>query len=132
MELHRSIAAWLAITTGAFNLLILAAVALCFGIITSFILVDSWVMSFVATFGVFLAICFGAFSFADIIAGIYLLRGSKIAEVWLILTSVLSLFKFPVGTAIGAYTLWALLRTVETMHQKPAETSDTNYFIRSK
>jgi hypothetical protein len=45
-----------------------------------------------------------------VIAGVALLKGSRIARVFVIVISALGLFSFPVGTLIGAYSLWALLR----------------------
>lgn len=47
---------------------------------------------------------------AEIAAGVALLRGSPTGRVFVIVFSVFCLFKFPFGTAMGAYCLWALLR----------------------
>jgi len=48
---------------------------------------------------------------AEIIAGIYLLKGTRTARAFVIVFGVLDLIHFPVGTVLGIYTLWALLRT---------------------
>ena len=43
-----------------------------------------------------------------LVAGLGLLRGHGWARIVIILLSVLSLFGFPIGTALGAYGLWVL------------------------
>ena len=113
MNSHRIVVAWLAIATGALGLICIAGLALVFGGIAALVDMNRQVLGLMASFGaVVLAVC-GAFSLGDIFAGVFLLRGSKVAEVWLILSSLFSLLKFPLGTAIGGYTLWVLLRNVE-------------------
>lgn len=45
-----------------------------------------------------------------IIAGIFMLRGHQWARYVLLVVAALELLDMPIGTAAGAYTLWALLR----------------------
>lgn len=47
---------------------------------------------------------------AQILGGIFLLNGKPGGRVILILFGVLDLFVIPIGTALGIYTLWVLLR----------------------
>jgi hypothetical protein len=49
-----------------------------------------------------------------IIAGAFALRGHEWARWVLIAVGFLELIDFPIGTAAGAYTLWALLRERHT------------------
>jgi hypothetical protein len=111
MDIHRQIAAWLSIATGALGLLALSAVVLMFGSIAALIGLESNVMATIASIGLLVASLVGAFAAGDVIAGICYLRGSGLAKVWLILSNLLFLFAFPIGTAIGLYSLWAILRT---------------------
>ena len=45
----------------------------------------------------------------NIIAGIGLKNRREWARILTVILSVLNLFNFPIGTAVGAYALWALL-----------------------
>lgn len=49
-------------------------------------------------------------SIVSIFASIAFLRGSSVARIVLIVLGIMDLFAFPVGTVLGIYTLWALLR----------------------
>jgi len=49
-------------------------------------------------------------SIPGIIAGIGLFRRKEWARILTLILSVLDLFNIPVGTAIGAYSIWALVQ----------------------
>lgn len=49
-------------------------------------------------------------SIPDIVAGWGLLSGRSWARVLMLILGALHLFNFPFGTALGIYTLWAILR----------------------
>jgi hypothetical protein len=51
-----------------------------------------------------------ALAVAFALVGILLFRGAPHARTPAIILAVVSLLSFPVGTAVGAYALWALLR----------------------
>ena len=53
-------------------------------------------------------------SIPDIIAGIGLLKYKSWARILAIILAVLNLLAFPIGTALGVYTLWALLNKETT------------------
>ena len=53
-------------------------------------------------------------SIPSIIAGIGLLKYKSWARILAIILAVLNLFAFPIGTALGIYTLWALLNKETT------------------
>ena len=61
-----------------------------------------------------------------IIAGTFMLRGHQWARYVLLVVAALELLDMPIGTAAGAYTLWALLRNpspeppaITSMHLPP-------------
>jgi hypothetical protein len=67
--------------------------------------------------------CFGIVAFLialmslpSIIAGIGLQRRRKWARILTIILSVINLFNFPVGTALGGYSLWVLLNDQSTSY----------------
>jgi hypothetical protein len=49
-------------------------------------------------------------SIPGIIAGIGLLKRKEWARILTLILSVLSLINFPIGTAIGAYSIWAMVQ----------------------
>ena len=53
-------------------------------------------------------------SIPDIIAGIGLLKFKSWARIVALILAVINLFAFPIGTALGIYTLWALLNKETT------------------
>ena len=55
-------------------------------------------------------------SLPSIIAGIGLQRRKKWARILTIILSVINLFNFPVGTALGGYSLWVLLNDQSTSY----------------
>lgn len=62
-----------------------------------------------------LMVLFIVLSIPGIIAGIGLFKRKEWARILTLILSVLDLFNIPVGTAIGAYSIWALVQpeTVE-------------------
>lgn len=108
MNIHKQIAAWLAIVLGVLSLLVMLVVFVFLGGVAA-IVGDATVTGVFALLGVFIFFVVGFFAVADIIAGILYLRGSSGARIWLIISNVLFLFGFPFGTLVAAYSLWALL-----------------------
>ena len=60
--------------------------------------------------GGFITLLLGAIAAPGIIAGLGLLARRPWARVLAIVVSALNLTNFPLGTALGAYTLWVLLQ----------------------
>ena len=60
--------------------------------------------------GLFIVGLFVLYAAAQISAAVAYLNGSSVGRNFLIVFSVIALFKFPIGTAAGGYSLWALLR----------------------
>lgn len=112
---HGRIAAGLHIAIAVFDLFVLAAVALFFGGMTALLGLGgdpgvATAASFVAAFLGVLTVLLASVSVVQLVAGILYLRGSPGARLWLLVLSAFLLLHFPVGTAVGAYSLWALLR----------------------
>ena len=61
------------------------------------------------TCGTVIGVTIAVLSLPSIIAGIGLKNRREWARILTIILSVLNLLNFPIGTAIGAYALWALL-----------------------
>jgi len=60
-------------------------------------------------FGTATVVLLALFMATEVGAGIALLKGSRTARVVVIVLGVVELLYVPIGTAIGIYTLWALL-----------------------
>ncbi len=61
------------------------------------------------------------FSIPGIIAGIGLLRRKEWARILALILSVIGLLNFPVGTAVGVYTIWAMVQpeVIEQFKKQP-------------
>lgn len=55
-----------------------------------------------------ISIFFGLLSLPGIIGGIGVVQHKNWGRIILIIIAIMDLFAFPIGTAIGAYTLWVL------------------------
>lgn len=64
---------------------------------------------FSGTCGTIVAVLIAVVSLPSIIAGLGLQKRKEWARILTIILSVLNLFNVPIGTAIGAYSMWALL-----------------------
>lgn len=56
------------------------------------------------------AIFFTVLAIPGIIGGVGLLKRKEWARILVLILSVLNLFNFPVGTAVGVYSIWALVQ----------------------
>jgi hypothetical protein len=114
IDTHVRIAAWLHIVFGALAVAIVVLVGLVFGVFGAAAAVSESVQPGVVGWIVGLgAVFFGFFillAALEIFGGILLLQGSRAGRVITIGFSILSLLNFPIGTAAGGYSLWALLR----------------------
>ena len=111
MDSHGKIAAALHIINGLFWLLTLLVFALVFGGVAALAGIDQTadgkaVMNIVAGLATALAVTIALVG----VAAVLYLQGSAAARIWLIVFSALALLNIPIGTAIGGYSLWALLR----------------------
>jgi hypothetical protein len=105
MDTHQRIAAGLHVIAGSLSLLVFMVAALFFGHMFLLTPRDTFAMSIFAAAGLG-----GVFAVGEIVAGVYYLRRSRNARIWLIVFGGLQLPNIPFGTVLGLYTLWAMLR----------------------
>ncbi|WP_342114162.1 hypothetical protein [Pseudoduganella sp. OTU4001] len=110
LDNHSKITAVLHIIMGAFLLLTLIFFTLFFGGMAALAHAEVPFIGWLAGLGAFIAGLFALYGVGQIAAAISYLNGSAIGRTFLIIFSVISLFNFPIGTAAGGYSLWALLR----------------------
>lgn len=110
LDNHCKIAAIVHIAMGAFLLLSLAFFMLFFGGMAFLSQADIPFAGWIAGLGAFIVGLFVLYGAAQIAAAVSYLNGSQVGRTFLIIFSVISLFNFPIGTAAGGYSLWALLR----------------------
>ena len=108
MATHIKILGWLHIVFGCFGLLLALTVGggVMLGSMFAGSLRDS---AIVGIAGGFAAFVIAALSVPGLIAGYGLLTKKPWARILAIILGVISLIRFPWGTALGIYTLWVLL-----------------------
>ena len=57
-------------------------------------------------FGIFIGLIIGAIGIFDLFTGMKVRKGAAIGRILGIIVSIMSLFSFPLGTALGIYGLW--------------------------
>jgi hypothetical protein len=116
MDTHGKIAAGLHIANGIFFVLCALFAGLFLGGMAAFAghqTADPHAQGFLALLAGFSGLLFGSIALlgaAEIVAAVCYLRGSDGARIMLVVFSVLALLNLPIGTVIGIYALWALLR----------------------
>lgn len=77
-----------------------------------------FILKLIATFAI---IFFFVISLPGIIAGIGLLKRKEWARILTLILSVIDLFNIPIGTAVGIYSIWALVQdeTIALFKNKP-------------
>lgn len=115
IDTHVRVAAWLHIVQGALAVCVIVFLGMIFGFAGAAAGAsaqgrDANILAWVASFGVALFAFILAFPLLEIVGGVMLLGGRSAGRVVTLVFSVLGLINIPIGTAIGAYSLWALLR----------------------
>jgi hypothetical protein len=110
LDNHCKIAAILHIVMGVLLLLTLVFFLLFFGGMAALAQADVPFIGWIAGFGAFIGGLFALYGMAQVGAALAYLNGSAAGRTFLIIFSVIALFNFPLGTAAGGYSLWALLR----------------------
>ena len=108
MKQHVTIVAALQIGFGVLKVFIAAALFLIMigaGLISG----DAEALAIVTVVGLFIAGFLALTALPAVVGGVGLLKGKNWARVLVIFLAILDLLDFPIGTAIGAYTLWVLL-----------------------
>ncbi len=118
IDIHVRVAAWLHIVLGVLAVGVLGLAGLVFGVFGAAAAsavtqgATAGVFGWIAGFGLVLFIIIMAFPVLEIVGGAMLLGGSPAGKVITIIFSILGLINIPIGTAVGIYSLWALLREV--------------------
>jgi len=121
MEKHIQVVGILNITYRAMLLLasfILVAIAACFGRFMSMLMrmgqldardVPYEILDIIPVILVVVAILMFVVSVAGIVAGIGVLKKKSWGRVLMLVISLINLLRIPIGTALGAYSIWVLL-----------------------
>ena len=117
LDVHARIAAWLHIVVGVLGVCVIGAIGAFAGAFGAIIGSgvhghDASILGVFAGLGVLVFLFVMAFPVLEIVGGAMLLNGSPVGRVLTIIFSVIGLINIPIGTAIGIYSLWALLREV--------------------
>ncbi|HEV2800839.1 MAG TPA: hypothetical protein VGW12_10100 [Pyrinomonadaceae bacterium] len=107
MQQHITILGWLYVVLGALGLLAGVFVLLVLGG-AGLISGDAQAAALMSGIGLFAAVIVGVLSLPSIIAGWGLLKRKSWSRLLAIVIGALNILNFPIGTAIGVYTIWAL------------------------
>ncbi len=112
MNTHLRLIAILHIILGALGLVAAAIIFSIFGAAGGLVIWNGELApaAIIGTVGLFIGGFIALKSIPDMIAGWAMLANKAWARPLMIVVGVLDLFHFPIGTAIGIYTLWILLR----------------------
>jgi len=113
LDPHARIAAILHIAMGVLSLcllLVIGAMAAAVGVYGESFGVQGDVGAMIGGIGMIVVISFALFAALEIVGAAMLMRGNDSGRIITIVFSVLHLINIPIGTAIGGYSLWALLR----------------------
>lgn len=127
MDSHKKILGILHLIWGTLSLLLILAFAIFFSVIIVNIPaheLDSFEFDLAKT----IATIVGAFiiiviTLPSVLGGIGMLLNQKWGFILIVVSGIFSLISFPMGTAIGAYTLWAYFKEQEIIRQ--GEQSET-------
>lgn len=108
MRQHIDTVAWIHLATGAFGVLMALAVG---GVIGGLGLFsgDAASAGIFALIAAFVVVLFGLLSVPALVGGWGLLRRKPWARMLVLIVSFLTLPGFPIGTLIGAYSIWVLM-----------------------
>jgi hypothetical protein len=109
MRQHVPIVAWLNIA-GSVLLLLIAGFLLLLLPSIGAISGDREALGVLSIVAVSVALFMGMLALPGLLAGIGLLRRSNWGRILAIIVSFLNLLNFPIGTVIGAYSLWVLFQ----------------------
>jgi hypothetical protein len=102
-------------------LLLIGAIVAAVGTFGTSMGIEREVAAWVGGIGVLVIALLALIAIAEIVGAVLLLRGSELGRAMTIVFSALHLVNIPIGTAIGAYSLWALLREVPRPQSAPSD-----------
>ncbi len=112
METHKRVLGILYIVSGSMHILIMLFLSALFSIFLPFIfenakLDEQWILLYIVPFiRIIVVITVLLFALPSIIGGIALLNKKKWALTLVLVVGCFKLFSFPLGTALGVYTIW--------------------------
>jgi len=109
MEKHINVVAALQIGLSIFNLLIAFLIFTVLKLVGGFV-EEPNAETVLSTIADILAIVFILISVPGILAGLGLYKRREWARILTLILSVIEIFSFPFGTAIGIYSIWALIQ----------------------
>jgi hypothetical protein len=109
MEKHINVVAALQIGLSIFNLLISLLIYTVLRFAVAFV-DDANGATIVSLIADIIAIAFIIISIPGILAGLGLYKRKEWARILTLVLSIIEIFSFPFGTAIGVYSIWALIQ----------------------
>ena len=112
METHKRVLGILYIVSGSLHILIMLFLSALFSILLPFIfehakLDEQWILLYIVPFiRIIATITILLFAVPSIIGGIALLNKKKWGLTLVLILGCFKLFSFPIGTALGIYTIW--------------------------
>jgi len=133
LDTHARAAAVLHIVLASLSLLVLAVIGALVGAFGAFgasFGIEREIADWVGGIGMILVTSLATVAVVEIVGAVLLLRGNESGRVITLVFSVLHLLNVPFGTAVGAYSLWALLRAVpvQASPQAPVRTDPAQSF----
>jgi len=126
MESHKRVVGILYIVTGILQFIGMLLLSVLISSLIPFI-ADSaeentrWVFEWIVPFiNIIVAIVIVLFSIPSIIGGGALLQGKSWALTLVLILGCFKLFSFPIGTAIGIYTIWVYAEDKKSVSEKTA------------
>jgi hypothetical protein len=130
IDTHVRVAAWLHIVFGALAVGTLLIIGMTFGVFGAIAVSAAQdaqatgVLAWIGSLGAVFLLFFIAVAAVEIVGGALLLQGNPAGRIITLIFSALSLLNIPIGTAVGIYSLWALLRAVPV----PVQPGSVNTF----
>ncbi len=109
MEKHINIVAALQIGLSIFHLLVAFLIFAALKLVGGFV-DDANATTILSIIADILAVVFIVISVPGILAGMGLYKRKEWARILTLILSVIEIFSFPFGTAIGIYSIWALIQ----------------------
>ncbi|MBK5279044.1 MAG: hypothetical protein JJE09_09310 [Bacteroidia bacterium] len=112
METHKRVLGILYIVSGSIHILIMLTLSALFSVLLPYIfehakLDEQWILIYIVPFiQIIAAITIILFAVPSIISGIALLNQKKWGLTLALVLGCFKLFSFPIGTALGIYTIW--------------------------
>lgn len=115
MNMHQHVTILSILYIGCSALFLCAAAIVFFAVVGGGLLSgDADAMWITSTVGTVIAAFLALLAVPGIIGGIGLLKRAEWARILILILGFLNLLNFPLGTALGIYTIWALMRDEAT------------------